>query len=248
VEVGPEHQKFYIYTALLTHYSDYFAKTLSGEWKEAQDRIIQLPDIEPRVLEIFIDWMYTQKLPSAASDWYQPSEDGHDSNLQKMQMKAYIFADRFLVPGLRCAIHNYIADELIQGGKPPSYEMVVYAFDNLPAKSKMLALVVKLYCVFSKPSDDSKAEIRRRSELPWEFLLRVMLCYGKMKDGLDLVVTDVNSCHEHLTVEERQACSRCMDAEAGAEGDDELGYEEDEGGEDVQDGGEAQQTQDEEEP
>ncbi|KAF1955497.1 hypothetical protein CC80DRAFT_474241 [Byssothecium circinans] len=247
VDVGPENQKFHVYTKLLTSYSDYFAKTLSGDWKEAQDRTVQLPDIEPRVFELFIDWLYTQKLPTKRVEWVALEGDlanlqddcaEHNRLIDMLQIKTYIFADRFLIPGFRCALHNSMADVLVRVGNPPYYDMIIYAFDNLPPKSKMLSLLVRMHCEFWNPAldKDFKGELRRRAELPYEFLMRSMICYGKRKNNEDLSLTNVRSCHDHACDEDRQACEGCMGAEEEEE-DYFLGVEEED---DVEDGKEGE--------
>jgi hypothetical protein len=45
IEVGLDHEKYYIHRALLVHHSEYFAKALRGSWKEAQEGIVKLEDI-----------------------------------------------------------------------------------------------------------------------------------------------------------------------------------------------------------
>ena len=49
IQVGPEHRRYYLHKAFLIHYSEYFRKALSGPWKEAEEGVIPLEDIEPGV-------------------------------------------------------------------------------------------------------------------------------------------------------------------------------------------------------
>lgn len=52
VEIGPDAKKFYVHKALLMHHSEYFKKALSGTWKEAQEGIVRLHDVEVEACEL----------------------------------------------------------------------------------------------------------------------------------------------------------------------------------------------------
>jgi len=58
VEVGPERKQYHLYKALLTHHSEHFAKALTGNWKEADEGVIRLLDVEE------------QTCKSASESWY----------------------------------------------------------------------------------------------------------------------------------------------------------------------------------
>lgn len=47
VEIGTEQREYHVHKALLTHHSEYFRRALSGSWKEAQEGVIPLHDIDP---------------------------------------------------------------------------------------------------------------------------------------------------------------------------------------------------------
>lgn len=51
VEVGPNSIKHHVHKALLIHHSDYFRKVLTGSWKEAQEQVVTLEDVELTVCE-----------------------------------------------------------------------------------------------------------------------------------------------------------------------------------------------------
>jgi hypothetical protein len=47
VEVGPDRKRFLIHKALLVHHSEYFAAATRGPWKDTQDGVVPLHDVEP---------------------------------------------------------------------------------------------------------------------------------------------------------------------------------------------------------
>ena len=46
VEIGPEAKKYNVHKALLMHHSQFFKKALTGSWKEAQQGVVRLDDVE----------------------------------------------------------------------------------------------------------------------------------------------------------------------------------------------------------
>lgn len=62
VLVGKEEQKSYIHENLLTSNSDFFKKALTKDWKEGQERIVTMPEIEVDIFKIWMQWLYTGKM------------------------------------------------------------------------------------------------------------------------------------------------------------------------------------------
>lgn len=52
IEVGPHRKKYYIHEALLAHYSEYFRKALRGPWKEAEEGVVRLEDVDHRACKL----------------------------------------------------------------------------------------------------------------------------------------------------------------------------------------------------
>jgi len=82
--------KHYIHKVLLEEHSEYFQKALNGPWKEAEDKVVILDDVDCHsckyvvtpphcdeladinLVSIFVNWLYTRKLPGLTEAW---SED-----------------------------------------------------------------------------------------------------------------------------------------------------------------------------
>jgi hypothetical protein len=220
VEVGHEHQKYRIYKDLISYYSEYFRNALKEPWREAEDRVVELPDIEPQVFDIFVDWLYSQKVPEKNTHWVAPTENMKDNSTEHVQMaeilviKTYVFADRFLVPTFRCAIYNHFAASLIKDCIPPYYEVIIFAFENLTEKSAMLDLLVGIHCAFWDESCDteSNGELELRKDLPTDFLLRVMIRSSKMKDKDKAKSLVECGCHNERP-KAREGCESCRPEE-----------------------------------
>ncbi|KAK3716003.1 hypothetical protein LTR37_006733 [Vermiconidia calcicola] len=54
---------FNVHKDLLTTHSDFFKAALSREWKEGQDRVVRLKELEnPEPFKLFVDFLYTGKI------------------------------------------------------------------------------------------------------------------------------------------------------------------------------------------
>ncbi|KAF2117803.1 hypothetical protein BDV96DRAFT_597677 [Lophiotrema nucula] len=68
VKIGPDKTEYLLHRCFLIHHSEYFRKALQGDWKEAQDNEIVLEDVETGTFNVFVNWVYTRKLPKQDSD------------------------------------------------------------------------------------------------------------------------------------------------------------------------------------
>lgn len=66
--IGKEEKKFVVHEHLLTHYSDFFRAALTGDFKEAEDKIVRLEEEDPTVFEFFVHWLYYQRFPDGSKE------------------------------------------------------------------------------------------------------------------------------------------------------------------------------------
>ena len=57
--VGAEKKVFYAHRELLNISSPFFKTALQGEFREASDAVLELPEDKVQVIEDFLQWMYT---------------------------------------------------------------------------------------------------------------------------------------------------------------------------------------------
>lgn len=74
LETGPSSQIFMVHEELLTEHSPFFQAAIKKEWNESQDRNIPLPDDDPEVVSLYVNWTYTGRILSRPSD--PTSEEG----------------------------------------------------------------------------------------------------------------------------------------------------------------------------
>jgi hypothetical protein len=80
VKVGPDHETYRIHKALLVHHSDYFRSALRQCWKEGDEWTVVLAELEPLAFDVFVDWLYTNRIPEdAENSWLQREADEEES-------------------------------------------------------------------------------------------------------------------------------------------------------------------------
>jgi hypothetical protein len=71
---GDKLQTFHVHEDLLTARSPFFKKALSGNWKEAQDRLVKLPEDDPVTFQRYVHLLYTDALVIEAEEVSEPSK------------------------------------------------------------------------------------------------------------------------------------------------------------------------------
>ncbi|KAH7095174.1 hypothetical protein FB567DRAFT_575012 [Paraphoma chrysanthemicola] len=91
--VGPNDAQvtFDVHESVITARSPFFAKAMSGDWKEAQTRIVKLPDDEPDIFKRYIHLLYTNDLVVSPAT---PSEEDPNSEDGSILAKLYILAEK----------------------------------------------------------------------------------------------------------------------------------------------------------
>ena len=76
VSVDDSPHEYVIPRALICGQSAYFAKAFSERFKEGQDRVLRLPDVAWDIFEVFVGWLYTQRVCYDPSDGDEIGDDG----------------------------------------------------------------------------------------------------------------------------------------------------------------------------
>ncbi|KAF2241958.1 hypothetical protein BU26DRAFT_387892, partial [Trematosphaeria pertusa] len=70
VRVGkePESKDFVAHESILTSRSEFFRRALNGNWEEAHAHIVHLPEDEPDIFGIYLNYVYTGRLHTMSVD------------------------------------------------------------------------------------------------------------------------------------------------------------------------------------
>ena len=90
-----------------------------------------------------------------------------------LDLKLYVFADRFQVPRLQRALNRSIISNLysVDNTGVPFLNAIIYALNNLPPADPMLEIM----CKSCEPSLGKASAIEATQDLPYEFLHRYMM-------------------------------------------------------------------------
>lgn len=179
-----------------------------------------LEDVEVPVFNVFVHWLYAQEIPSdwesilrlaEAFDFVSLQDSSKYGYACVLILKCVMFGDRFLTPVFHRLAHNtFVKDHFSEKhGEVCSsviYTAVIWAFDNLPTDSPILVMMVDLQCTAWDEWHDNEAERGRRSQLPNEFLVAVMLKQNKIRVCAE--TTELSACdyHLHESEKEKKAC------------------------------------------
>ncbi|CAN9298872.1 unnamed protein product [Alternaria alternata] len=176
IAIGPNKKVFRLHKDILCSESEYFCTAYNGLWKEAVEGVT-LEDVEVEVFSIFVHWLYTQQMPTYEDNRkYDISED-----FGFMLLKAYVFANRFLIADFERIVHNLLIDHMVDFGCS-MYEHIIFAYENLPEDSLVLKLMVEMQCLRWELDFDGDEEKQRRLDLPKAFLVQVMVRLVELRD------------------------------------------------------------------
>ncbi|KAF7575259.1 BTB domain containing protein [Pyrenophora tritici-repentis] len=92
LRVGKDLEKkdFMVHGSFLTKRSEFFRRALNGSWKEAETRIINLPDDEPEIVALYVNFVYTGQLSTAPEIGNKNNNNQDSIGLTKYEFLDYI--------------------------------------------------------------------------------------------------------------------------------------------------------------
>ncbi|KAL1597396.1 hypothetical protein SLS59_007426 [Nothophoma quercina] len=175
VKIGSAQTEYFIHKTQLQQYSEHFKKAFNGSWKESEEGTIYPEGFEYYTFNVFVDWLYTQKLPETLLGWLSEAEEKIDFDKryahQVALLRACAFGDRFLAPAFSRACQDHVVKWFTKAAHAPLYEAVIYAFENLPSDSIVLQLLIDAHCRYFYQNADTEenGELERRQQLPKAF-------------------------------------------------------------------------------
>ena len=217
--VGPKAKRFSVQLNLIIYFSPFFKAAFTGPFKEGQEKLVTLPDIEASIFELFVNWLYRQRFPTHADSpqllaLYHRDED---ANFQFDRLvRLYVFSDKYDVPKLKRQCLDMLFEYLIDEDQLPDLYHVVYAIKNLDDKDPLLGMIVDCFCYWSGRDCWVASRIEM---LPAPFLARIMGLFVDFRHGGLVGVDEPDLCdyHDHASHEERDVCHNRMDREARAQ-------------------------------
>ncbi|KAF2035615.1 hypothetical protein EK21DRAFT_107137 [Setomelanomma holmii] len=175
VRIGAEAKDYPLHQELLRYWSGYFRGALSGDWTETDDEVIHLEDVDIDAFQVFVDWLYTKRLPPCVYDLWKEGE-----KTPSVKFASYVLADRLLVAELKADLMDMIVHQFANKGIRPTPELIIHLFDNLPESDPMLQFVVDAYCLGDWSKSSKMKPEEEVDRLPRDALVRMTLQLNKL--------------------------------------------------------------------
>lgn len=130
---------FVVHENVVEPHSEFVRLALNRDWKEAKERIIKLPDVEPNVFEMYHCWLYH----------IQPCRNSYTTSYTTL-VKAYCLGERLIDINFK----DVVIDSIVQELKMTSafdLGLVQLVYENTPEKSPLRRLLCDIYIWVSSP-------------------------------------------------------------------------------------------------
>lgn len=189
VVVGEEGEAtFLAHDSLLAGCSPFFVAACTGGFREAHERVIRLPDVEPTDFENFLLWLYTQSLGHLA----HADIDRHYDALFRLYFLAETLQVRILKNDI---VDTTIALELASAFVPCA-DQVRRVFEQTPRGNPLRRLLVDMHAWDVESKFLLENEERFAKDFVLELAISAMDCLGKALPSQPPYATDPKSYHE----------------------------------------------------
>lgn len=129
IYVGSHNQHFCVHKALLCARRTYFDAMFNGGFEESQKRAASFPDDDPVAFSLFLEWLYTSRLPAMV--------DAVSEAQFLNRIRLYGFADRIGDAGLMETAMASILEGYKATSRCPSVRAVKLVYENTSPKDPL---------------------------------------------------------------------------------------------------------------
>jgi hypothetical protein len=146
--VGAQEERFKVHRELLCNNSDFFVSASKKEWMEFQKHQITLPDDDPGVVDLYIQWIYSGRIFSRQSADGGPG-DGKEFDLL---IDGFVFGERVQNGDFKDAVVDALIKSFAVPDKKgqrwcPAAPWVDRAYAGTPEGSPLRKLLVAMYVI-----------------------------------------------------------------------------------------------------
>lgn len=180
---GDERRVFPVFASTLTRRSKFFEKALSDGWKEAEDRVVKLPEVDPSVFNLYLHHVLCGNFPVVAENTPSKCSEtkiylGRSERLQLS--KLYVLAELLQDTTTKNkTLKAFIASmfKIRQGGgwTIPNIQAIRVIYEGTPPESPMRRLLVDSHAAYGK-SDYISSHVFEvwPKEFLYDFAVRVL--------------------------------------------------------------------------
>ncbi|KAF2659990.1 hypothetical protein K491DRAFT_590022 [Lophiostoma macrostomum CBS 122681] len=208
VLVGPSGEKFTIHKTLLVTSSSFCKAALSGDWKEAAEKSIKLPDHDAEAFGIYVKWLYTGRMyitkeGDDSTEEKEPGKKKYYSREFSRWLDCYQLGDYLQDPDFKDAAIDSLIDLTI-GDKwwPVDLPNYVYPYSTPKSPHRRFVVDLGINC-FSK----DHVQGIRSAEMPHEYMKDLLVASYEHKEiwtkalSIKSWLESKDACeyHEHKT-------------------------------------------------
>ena len=107
VLVGEEKKKYVIHKNIVCQSSPFFDAAVKGQWKEAAEMVVRMPETKPEIFSAYVGWLYTGNLDVKATPDTKYTKAMEPADVEAIQFKlvdAYRLGDYVQDPTFRNAV------------------------------------------------------------------------------------------------------------------------------------------------
>lgn len=195
---------------VFTGSSEYFNRAMNGDWAEATDKTLYMPDDRPLAFQIYAHWLYRRTIATQCAPTKIQTEVGEWGKL----IQAYVLGEKIMDGPFKDALVDAMAKRasvVPPGDKRwfPHVDWLKLLYAGTPSGSQARELIVEAYVNFSytKGLDD---------EYPKDFLLDIANSFLRKGDkGADRAkfIADTETCKYHQHEPGVEHCYRSATSE-----------------------------------
>lgn len=133
-EEGATERTFEVFKGVLCFYSGYFATCLNGRWKEAEDQVGPLPDEEPLIFDLFVNWIHTRL-------FYDSTLEPHVLMDFAALAKLWVFGDAHDIPMLQNEVVDITLRKIRKSKTVFTRDAIEYIYDKTVEFSMLRTLL-----------------------------------------------------------------------------------------------------------
>ena len=174
--VGAERKKFHLHSDLLCNRSDYFRTCFVGDFKEAQQKELSLPEDDAESFELFVTWLYGTHLKKISSNDELPA-----------YFNLAILANKLCLEYLQNQAKDHILRFHRTNPRSVGYQYLRYVYQNTSSTDEARAVPVTLaaWIVVASQTAELTGEyrdlIREGGDLAVDFMDQLLSCFAKSK-------------------------------------------------------------------
>ncbi|KAH9215359.1 hypothetical protein DL95DRAFT_408542 [Leptodontidium sp. 2 PMI_412] len=143
IHVGPKQKNFTVHKKLLCDRSEFFSKAFNGEFKEATDGVMYLPEDDADAFDSMIVYIYQNLLPVF------PNLEC-DEYLETILYPLFALAEKLCLNELANRVMDLIQDtglnsSLVPGNEPGGGNYMIYTLTPVGSKLRVYSVLMQVY-------------------------------------------------------------------------------------------------------